>query len=83
MKGETIPENERFYRLEVVQTFSKSGVALVKIDYFRSLLERNGARLASRSTLSRMIPVVLDPEKVLRVQSRSDMFPFVMIDAHA
>ena len=63
VKGETIPENERFYRLEVVQTFLKSGMALAKIDYFRSLLERNGARLASRSTLSRIIPVVLDGER--------------------
>ncbi len=61
--GETIPENERSYRLEVVETFLKAGVALAKVGQFRNLLEKHGTRLACRSTLSRMIPIVLARER--------------------
>lgn len=61
--GETLPEKERAYRLEVVETFLKAGVALSKIEHFRTLLERHSTRLASRSTLSRMIPMILAQER--------------------
>ena len=51
------------YRLDVVEIFLNSSVVLAKVDFLWSLLVRNGTRLASRSTLSRMIPIVLEPEK--------------------
>ena len=61
--GETIPEKERAFRFEVIETFLKGGVALSKIHHFRPLLERLGTRLADRSTLARMVPLVLSREK--------------------
>ena len=61
--GETISEKERAFRCEVIETFLKGGVALSKIRHFRPLLERLGTRLADRSTLARMVPLVLSREK--------------------
>ena len=62
--GETIPEKERAFRFdhEVIETFLKGGVALSKFRHFRPLLERLGTRLADRSTLARMVPLVLSRE---------------------
>ena len=39
--GETLLEKEHAYRLEVVEILLKTGVALLKIEHFRTLLERN------------------------------------------
>ena len=40
-KGETLPMEERVYRVKCVRTFLKAGVPLSKIDTFRELLEEN------------------------------------------
>ena len=62
-QGDTLPEDERVFRIEVVETFLKAGVAFNKTKHFRSLLERHGARLADRPVLTRLIPVILEQEK--------------------
>ena len=61
--GETLSEKERVFRVEVVETFLKAGIALAKSDYLRPSLEKHGTRLGSRSLLSQLIPVVLAKEK--------------------
>ena len=40
-KGETLPMEERVYRVKCVRTFLKAGVPLNKIDTFQELLEEN------------------------------------------
>ncbi len=61
--GETLPEKEQVFRVEVVETFLKAGVALQKVGTFRPLLEKYGTRLADRTTLGRLIPMILAREK--------------------
>ena len=43
-KGETLPVEERVYRVKCVRTFLKAGVPLNKLDVFRELLEENAYR---------------------------------------
>lgn len=61
--GESLPGEQRIYRVKVLSTFLKAGVALNKLDVFRDLLEENGLRLAGRRPMSDLIPFVLAEEK--------------------
>ena len=61
--GETLPEDQRVYRVKVLNTFLRAGVALNKLDLFRDLLEENGLRLAGRRPMSDLIPFLLAEEK--------------------
>ena len=51
------------YRVKVLTTFLRSGVALNKLDDFRDLLEQSGYRLAGRRTMSDLIPFVHKEEQ--------------------
>ena len=44
-KDNTLPFEERAYRLEVVSEFLKAGIPIRKMDMLRPLLEKNGYRL--------------------------------------
>ena len=44
-KGESLPDNQRVYRVKVVRNVLSVGVALNKIPLFREVLEENGFRL--------------------------------------
>ena len=61
--GETLPSEQRVYRVKVVSTFLKAGVPLSKLDLFRDLLEENCYRLAGRHPMSDVIPFILSEEK--------------------
>ena len=63
-KGETLPEDQRVYRIKVVRTFLHCGVPLNKISEFRELLEENALRLTDRRHMSDMVPFILEREKV-------------------
>ena len=39
LKGETLPTNQRVFRVKIVRAFLRAGVPLHKIDQFRELLE--------------------------------------------
>lgn len=54
--GETLPTEQRVYRVKVVQTFLRAGVPISKIEHFRPLLEEFGYRLAGRKQMSDLIP---------------------------
>ena len=45
-KGETLPEQHRLYRVQVVRTFLRAGVPLAKLCLFKDLLEEHGYRLS-------------------------------------
>ena len=62
-KGETLPLEQRVYRIKVVNVFLRSDVPLRKIQEFRSILEENGLRLIDRRHMADMIPLVLNKEK--------------------
>ena len=56
--GETLPMEQRIYRLKVVETFLKAAVPLSKLGMFRDILEQGGVRLTDRSHMSGLIPFV-------------------------
>ena len=62
-KGETLPEEMRVYRFELVESCLTAGIPLSKVDLIRPFLEKYGHRITSRSHLSEMIPTVLAKEK--------------------
>ena len=62
-KGETLPMEERVYRVKCVCTFLKVGVPLSKIETFRELLEENAYRLGSRKVMCDLIPLILRDEQ--------------------
>ena len=39
--GETLPEEQRVYRVKVLRTFLRAAVQLSKLEIFRELLEEN------------------------------------------
>ena len=62
-KGETLPQEMRVYRFDLVENCLAAGVPLAKVDSLRPFLEKYGHRITSHSHLSEMIPAVLAKEK--------------------
>ena len=62
-KGESLPDDQRVYRVKVVRTFLAAGVALNKLPEFRDLLEENAFRLTDRRRMSDLVPFIHDQEK--------------------
>ena len=62
-KGESLPDEQRIYRVKVVRNFLSAGVPLNKIPLFRELLEENGFRLTDRRRMSDLVPFILSQEK--------------------
>ena len=46
-KGETLPEDMRLFRFDLVESFLSAGIPLSKIDHLRSFLEKYGHRLTA------------------------------------
>lgn len=61
--GETLPMEQRVYRLKVLKTFLRAAVPLAKLDMFRDLLEENAYRLTDRSHLTDLIPFLMSQEQ--------------------
>ena len=61
--GETLPADQRIFRIKVVSTFLKAGVPLNKIDIFRDVLEEGSYRLAGRRPMSDLVPFIHSEEK--------------------
>ena len=78
--GETLPDKERLWRVEVVGCFLRAGVALSKIDALRPLLEKNATRLTTRSHLADLIPFILEEEKAASKAELKGRFLSVVFD---
>ena len=65
-KGETLPTEQRLYRIKVLKTFMRAGVPISKLEYFRDILEENDLRLTERSDMLDFVPFVLEEEKSWR-----------------
>ena len=61
--GETLPMEQRVYRLKVLKTFLRAAVPLTKLDAFRDLLEENMFRLTDRRHMCDMVPHIVTQEK--------------------
>lgn len=62
-KGETLPNEQRLYRIRVLKSFMRAGVPLSKLEHFRDILEENAFRLTERSHMLDLVPLVLEEEK--------------------
>ena len=62
LKGETLPTDQRVFRVKVVHTFLCAGVPLNKLNLFRELLEEGGYRLTDRCHMSDVIPLIHQQE---------------------
>ena len=62
-KGETLPEDMRLLRFDLVEAFLSAGIPLSKIDHLGSFLEKYGHRLTAHGHLSQMIPSIIEKEK--------------------
>ena len=60
--GETLPIEQRVYRVKVVRTFLRAAVPLNKLATFRELLEEGGFRLTDRRHMSDLVPFILSQE---------------------
>ena len=60
--GETLPMEQRVYRLKVLKTFLRAAVPLTKLNAFRDLLEESMFRLTDRSHMSDLVPLVVTQE---------------------
>ena len=59
---ESLPNEQRVYRVKVLKTFMRAGVPISKLQYFRDLLEENSMRLTERSHMLDLVPFVLEEE---------------------
>ena len=61
--GETLPMDQRVYRVKVLKCFLRAAVPLTKLDYFRELLEESAYRLSDRRHMSDLVPLVVSQEQ--------------------
>ena len=61
-KGETLPEEQQVFRVQVLTTFLKAGVPLAKLKFFRDILESGGSRLTDTRHMLDLIPFIQKQE---------------------
>ena len=61
--GETLPIDQRVYRVKVLKCFLRAAVPLTKLDYFRELLEESAYRLSDRRHMSDLVTLVVSQEQ--------------------
>ena len=44
-KGQTLPEDQRVYRVKVMMAFLRAGIPISKLEFLREILEENALRL--------------------------------------
>ena len=57
--GETLPTEQRVYRVKVVKSFLRAGVPLSKIECFRDILEEHAYQLTDRHHMTDLVPFIL------------------------
>ena len=62
-RGETLPTDQRVYRVKVVTAFLRAGVPLSKLECFRDILEEYAYRLTDRHYMSDLVPFILMEEQ--------------------
>ena len=61
--GETLPMDQRVYRVKVLKCFLRSAVPLAKMVQIRELLEENSFHLSDRRHMSDLIPLLVSQEQ--------------------
>ena len=79
-KRETLPTEQRVYRIKVLKTFMRAGVPLSKLEYFRDILEENALRLTERSHMLDFVPFLLEEEKSYIKEEINGKHLFIIFD---
>ena len=61
-KGETLPDATKVFRVKVVSTLLRAGIALNKVDDLRELLEEGGYCLSNSTNMRQLVPFILSEE---------------------
>ena len=61
-KGETLPDSTKVFRVKVVSTLLRAGIALNKVDDLRELLEEGGYCLSNSTNMHQLVPFILSEE---------------------
>ena len=79
-RGETLPEEQRVYRVRVVQAFLRTATPLNKLAHFRGLLEENVLHLTDRRHMADIVPFVFAQEQEILKKEISSKFFSVIFD---
>lgn len=61
--GQTLPDDQRLYRVKVVMAFLRAGIPIAKLEYLRDILEENALRLTDNRQMLDLVPFILDEER--------------------
>ena len=67
-RGETLPETQQVYRVEVMKVFLQAGMPLAELYVFKEILEENGYHLCTQRYMFDLIPFILN-EEVAQIKS--------------
>ena len=62
-KGQTLPDEQRIYRVKVVMAFLRAGIPISKLEYLRDILEENALRLTDTRHMLDLVPFILEEER--------------------
>ena len=79
-RGESLPLDQRVYRVTVVRSFLRAAVPLNKLDCFRDLLEENAYHLSDRRHMSDLVPFILKEEQCRIRKEIADKHVAVIFD---
>ena len=79
--GETLPQDQRVYRVKVVTAFLQAAVPLNKLEHFRELLEEHAFCLSDRRHMSDIIPFVSLQEHTRIKEEISEQYVSVIFDS--
>lgn len=78
--SQTLPQDQRIYRVKVVTSFLGAGVPLNKLECLRELLEEDAYRLTDRRHVSDLIPFIASQEQPRIKEDISGKFVAVIFD---
>ncbi len=61
-KGETLSDSTKVFRVKVVSTLLRAGIALNKVDDLQELLEEGGYCLSNSTNMRQLVPFILSDE---------------------
>ena len=62
-KGQTLPDDQRVYRVKVVMAFLRAGIPIAKLEFLRDILEENALCLTDTRHMLDLVPFILEEER--------------------
>ena len=78
--GQTLPDDQRLYRVKVVKAFMRAGIPICKLDILRDILEEKAFRLADTRHMLDLIPFILGEERAAIQEEIKDKYVSVIFD---